>query len=114
MKTLLVMIALLASLPGAYGATQPDFTCLAENGDTYAFFSHFGEIHVHNRAGEEIGLYDSMTVSHVVLESYPPQHKISFIHEEGDTVAILVFRDNEKQGRGEMAGDRQTMTCVRN
>lgn len=115
MKSLFLLSALsLASVSSAFAGAQPDFTCVAKNGYTYKFFQSYGEIHVTDRQGREVESLDSMSVRYVTLESFPPQDQYSFIHEEGDTVAVLTFFSNEKQGRGKMIGNGQAMTCVRN
>jgi hypothetical protein len=62
----------------------------------YMVIPSYGEIQELDDAGKMIDMLDSMTAKYQYIETQPPKTVITFVHEEGDTVATLV----EVQGKG--------------
>lgn len=71
------------------------YKCQSKNtGIQFEAIPEFGEIAVANAQGETIQQIDSTTAKVEAL-SVPGSKKITFVHEEGDTVLVLVEKGSE-------------------
>lgn len=112
MKSLLfVLITLFAS---HVFAEQPVFTCLERTGFKYNFYlGAEPRIEKFDDNNQDFGIMTGFVMEYLSIETSPSIDSFSFKYPDGNEVAFIEFRADQRTGHGEMIDNDNTMICER-